>query len=202
MPQLALNKTSLTRETRQLATYERFLPSLDLKRKQLIAERNAARREVDAASEERKTIEDEIGEKLPMAADSRIDLRQLVTVRAVDIGDENVVGLHLPVLRDLSLEVAPYSLLARPHWVDSLVDELRALILLDIRIQVLNRRLDVLEHAVKKITQRVNLFDKVLIPKSRDNIRRIRIALSDAERAAVINSKIAKRKRAASGHAA
>ena len=38
MPQLALNKTSLTRETRQLDTYQRFLPSLDLKRRQLIAD--------------------------------------------------------------------------------------------------------------------------------------------------------------------
>lgn len=201
MPQLALNKTSLTRETRQLATYERFLPSLDLKRKQLIAERNAARKDVDAAIAERLALERDVGERLPMAADPRIDLRNLVTVRAVDVGEENVVGLHLPVLRDVKLDIADYSLLARPHWVDSLVNELRTLILLDIRIQVLGRRLDVLEQSVKKITQRVNLFDKVLIPKSRDNIRRIRIALSDAERAAVINSKIAKRKRAGSGHA-
>ena len=200
MPQLALNKTSLTRETRQLATYERFLPSLDLKRKQLIAERNLARQNADAAVAEREALEMSVGERLPMAADQRIDLRHLVTIRSVDIGQENVVGLHLPVLRGMTLDTAAYSLLARPHWVDSLVHELRALIELSIRIQVLDRRLSVLEQAVKKITQRVNLFDKVLIPKSRENIRRIRIALSDAERAAVINSKIAKRKRA--GHTA
>ena len=48
MPRLALNKTQLTRESKQLETYERFLPSLDLKRRQLIAERNKARRDVVA----------------------------------------------------------------------------------------------------------------------------------------------------------
>ncbi len=52
---------------------------------------------------------------------------------------------------------------------------------------------------MRTVTQRVNLFDKVLIPQTRENIKRIRIALSDAERAAVVRSKIAKKKRAAEG---
>jgi len=197
MPQLALNKTSLTRETRQLRTFERYLPSLDLKRRQLIAERNAARREVQAIDREHRAVESRAGETLPMAADERIDLRNIVAIRSVSLDEENVVGLRLPVLQDVETAVAPYSLLARPHWVDTLVDEIRALIHLDIRRQVHAGRLDILEHAVKKITQRVNLFDKVLIPRSRENIRRIHIALSDTERAAVVNAKIAKRKRQA-----
>lgn len=197
MTQLALNKTSLTRETRQLATYERFLPSLDLKRRQLIAERNIARRKLQAADKERRDLEARAGERLPMAADERIGLRDIVAVQNVHVGEENVVGLRLPVLRDVELAVAAYSMLARPHWVDTLVEEIQMLIRLDLRAQVLARRLDILEGAVKKITQRVNLFDKVLIPRSRDNIRRIRIALSDTERAAVVNAKIAKRKRQA-----
>ncbi len=195
MPRLALNKTSLTRETAQLATYERFLPSLDLKRRQLIAERNRARRsvgELESASRDRKAA---LGDRLPMAADERISLRELVTVRAVQLDEENVVGLKLPVMASIELAVAPYSRLARPHWVDTLVAELEALLELGIRRQVAVRRLAILDRAVKKTTQRVNLFDKVLIPRTRDHIRRIRISLSDAERAAVVNAKIAKRKR-------
>ncbi len=195
MPQLALNKTSLTRETRQLATFERYLPSLDLKRRQLIAERNMARRELTDIETQKRELERHAGERLPMAADERIDLRNIVSVRKVSVREENVVGLRLPVLHTVDLDIAPYSLLARPHWVDTLVDELRELIRLDVRAQVQGRRLEILEFSVKKITQRVNLFDKVLIPRSRENIRRIRIALSDAERAAVVNAKIAKRKR-------
>ena len=77
------------------------------------------------------------------------------------------------------------------------VREVTAHGLLSLRVeaQVAARRLEILEEAVRKITQRVNLFDKVLIPKTRDNIRRIQIVLSDAEKAAVVNAKIAKRKR-------
>ena len=195
MPRLALNKTSLTRESTQLATYERFLPSLDLKRRQLIAERNRARRELGALEAAAREREAGLGDRLPMTADERISLDDLVVVRAVDLGDENVVGLRLPVVSTVELAVAPYSRLARPHWVDALVAELEALLEFGVRRQVAARRLAILDRAVKKTTQRVNLFDKVLIPRTRDNIRRIRISLSDAERAAVVNAKIAKRKR-------
>jgi V/A-type H+-transporting ATPase subunit D len=69
---------------------------------------------------------------------------------------------------------------------------------LRLRIQVERRCLTLLDEAVRTITQRVNLFDKVLIPQARDNIRRIQIFLADGERAAVVRAKIAKGKRAAS----
>lgn len=197
MPRLALNKTQLTRESRQLETYERFLPSLDLKRRQLIAERNKARRAVAATADEIQELRLSSGEQLPMAAEKRFNLRDIVSVRRVDVGQENLVGLRLPVLEDVKLDRVGYSFIARPHWIDALEDLLEELIRLRIRQQIEARRLQILEESVKKITQRVNLFDKVLIPRTRDNIRRIQIKLSDTEKAAVVNAKIAKRKRAA-----
>ena len=67
---------------------------------------------------------------------------------------------------------------------------LRDMLELRIRVQVEERRLTLLDAAIKTVTQRVNLFDKVLIPRTRENIRRIRISLSDAERAAVVNVEV------------
>lgn len=195
MARLALNKTSLNRESRQLSTYERFLPSLDLKRRQLIAERNRARRDLAATTERIRDLEESAGHELPMTADKRLHLHGLVAVEAVEIDEENLVGLRLPRLQDAKMRRAPYSFLARPHWVDVLADILETLLLLKVQHQIQARRLEILEAAVNKITQRVNLFDKVLIPHTRDNIRKIRIMLSDAEKAAVVNAKIAKRKR-------
>lgn len=195
MPQLALNKTSLTRESRQLGTYEKFLPSLDLKRRQLIAERNKARRALDDAYARIEDIERASGRDLPMAADARLNLSGIVTVKSVRLAHENVVGLRLPVLAEIELEPSDYSFLTRPHWVDSLVDTLERLLRIRVEAQVLERRAAILATAVNKITQRVNLFDKVLIPRTRENIRRIRIKLADADKAGVVNAKISKRKR-------
>ena len=42
MSRLPLNQTSLHEQSKRLSAFERFLPSVDLKRRQLIAERNKA----------------------------------------------------------------------------------------------------------------------------------------------------------------
>jgi V/A-type H+-transporting ATPase subunit D len=196
MPRLALNKTQLTRESKQLETYERFLPSLDLKRRQLIAERNKARRQVIELRDEIVGFEQSCGSEIPMAADSRLNLDNIATVRKVELSEENLVGLRLPVLVGVDVSRVGYSFLARPNWIDALGDFLEKFLKMKLGLQVLEQRLAILELAVKKTTQRVNLFDKVLIPRTRENIRRIGIQLSDAEKAAVVNAKIAKRKRA------
>jgi len=197
MARLQLNKSSLARQTTELQTYKRFLPSLDLKRQQLMAERNKA---ALAVTDAQKAIEDfraEVGEKLPMLANEDVDLTDLAKLTKVELGMENLVGTHLPVLKHIEVEVRPYALLAKPHWVDKASALLHDMLELRVQEQIAHRRLELVEKAVNTITQRVNLFDKVLIPRAQKNIKKIRIYLSDEEMAAVVRSKISKRKHAA-----
>lgn len=93
------------------------------------------------------------------------------------------------------METADYGLLIKPHWVDRLVELLARMLSLRVRAELHERRLALLDEAVRKVTQRVNLFDKVLIPRARGHIKRIRVHLSDAERADIVRAKIAKDKR-------
>ncbi|MCG6897348.1 MAG: V-type ATP synthase subunit D [Thiocapsa sp.] len=195
MSGISLSKSSLAQQTRDLQTYERYLPSLDLKRRQLIAERT---RELTARQETRRQIDllrGRVRKSLPMLANREIELENLVTVRSARVNEENLLGTRLPVLAGLDLVQRDYGLLTKPHWVDALVDALSETLTLRARLAVQERRLTLLDEAVRKVTQRVNLFEKVLIPRARGHIRRIRIHLSDAERAAVVRSKIAKGKR-------
>ena len=127
-----------------------------------------------------------------MLAKGPRELAGLVTVAGRDIGEENLMGVRLPVLRDVQLEPGQYAWLARPHWIDRLVEFLGDAIELELRRQVDAERLALLEEAVRKSTQRFNLFDKVLIPRTRANIRRIQLFLADQSRAAVVRAKIAK----------
>jgi V/A-type H+-transporting ATPase subunit D len=196
MAKLAMNKSSLNRERKKLETYERFLPSLEMKRRQLTALRNRAREELARLRELLDRERAAVGNRLPMLASDQFDLRGLVQIERVDLRRENAVGLELPVLRNLVDRVEPYSYLAEPHWVDNAVDSLRTALRLRVQVEIAERRLDILEDGVRKITQRVNLFREVLIPQTRENIRRIGVYLGDAERAAVIRAKIAKGKRA------
>jgi V/A-type H+-transporting ATPase subunit D len=189
----------LSHEQRRLKTFERFLPSLDMKRKQLLAQRVAARTALERTGAAMVELQAKVETGLPMLSNLEVDLSGLVALEEVRVGRENQMGIWLPILEGIEMQVAPYGRLAKPHWVDSLVDELKAMIELRVREQLELRRLALLEEALRTLTQRVNLFEKVLIPRARDHIRRIGIYLSDQERAAVVRAKIAKDKRRREG---
>jgi V/A-type H+-transporting ATPase subunit D len=195
MARLSLNKSSLMRQKRQLNTYEQFLPSLDMKRKQLIVEQARARSELMTLRLKLEALGPKITETIPMLADEQIDLTDLVAVKAVELREENVMGARIPLLSRVDIRVREYAFLGKPHWVDRLVDYLQQALELRIRAQVAQRRLRLLDETLRTITQRVNLFDKVLIPRAKGNINKIQIYLSDADRAGVVRAKLAKRKK-------
>ena len=197
MTRLNLSKTQLAKEHANLAMYRRYLPSLDLKRQQLTAERNKTQaRLADIEAQVARCIEG-IGGEIPMLANKDIDLKGLATLKTIRIGERNVVGQRLPILVDIEVAVARYGYLARPQWVDLVAVRLKDVLRLRVEAQVTRRQVALLDAAATKVTQRVNLFDKVLIPHTKENIRRIDIALGDLERSAVANAKIAKRKKQA-----
>jgi V/A-type H+/Na+-transporting ATPase subunit D len=195
---LALNKSSLKQQRDQLAMYRRFLPSLDLKRQQLLGELKQSRKELETAREEVEQFADSLEGLYPLLGGSTVptlDLSTLVRVKTVRVEEENVVGARLPIVREVECEVTPYSTLATPFWLDELISNLRRMAELHVLVEVAGIRVERLDLAARKITQRVNLFEKVLIPGAEDNIKRIQVALSDEERAAVVRSKIAKKKK-------
>jgi V/A-type H+-transporting ATPase subunit D len=189
---LKLSKSALAQQRGQLALYKRLLPSLDLKRRQLTVEVEKARTEVAAARQAADELEARIGAELPMLAESDLDFTGLVRMTDAVVEEENVVGVRLPALKYVNCEVADYSLLAKPTWVDALVQRLRDAAEQRARVSVAEKRIAILEQAVRRVTQRVNLFDRILIPTAKDNIKRIQIYLGDLERDAVVRSKLAK----------
>ena len=196
MAKLKLSKSALQQERNQLKLYERTLPSLDLKRRQLTVELARARQALEDARHAVEELETHIGSQLPMLANTGIELRGLVEMTDFELGEENVVGVRLPVLERIHCSVAEYSLLAKPAWVDVLVQRLKDAAEQRTQVLVAEERVRILKVQERRITQRVNLFDKILIPTAKKNIQKIQIYLGDAERAAVVRSKLAKAKQA------
>lgn len=194
MAKLKLSKQSLHHQQEQLKLYKRLLPSLDLKRRQLTMEAQKAQEEHAVAVAQIDALETRIGEELPMLADEGLHLRDLVVVKGYKLGEQNIVGVRLPVLESLDCQVADYSPLATPAWLDILVQRLKDAKTSRLRAEIAAQRLDILRLQLRRVTQRVNLFDKILIPTAHHNIQRIRIYLGETERAAVVTSKLAKSK--------
>ena len=194
MARLSFSKASLHKEGAQLKRYRQYLPSLDLKRQQLIAERAKAIALLEKTEHAIRRSYLFVERQLPMLSDENIDLEGLVIIKKTVFSEENIVGVRLPTIQTIEILCQPYSFLTKPHWVDQVVVQLKLMLELKIRLKIEQQRLDILQKAVKKVTQRVNLFDKVLIPKAQKNISKIRIFLSDTERAAVVRAKITKQK--------
>jgi V/A-type H+-transporting ATPase subunit D len=205
MAKLNLSKSGLQKQREDLKLYQRVLPSLDLKRMQLSGELKRAQQQLAKAEAEVEKLYQQVAEQLPMLADREIDVSGLVQVESIQIDEENLVGVKLPALEEVMCKVSEYSMLAKPHWVDTLVEQLKEMAEQKTRVQVAAERVRLLKQAVRKVTQRVNLFDKILIPTAKANIKKIQIYLADAERAIVVNSKITKKirqKQAAALHGA
>jgi V/A-type H+/Na+-transporting ATPase subunit D len=196
MATVALSKSSLQQQRDRLRLFERFLPSLELKRQQLTAEYKKALQVLAEAEQGAEQASRSLPALLPVLGSVRMQLSGLIRIRRVDVAEEDVLGLRLPTLRAVEFDTADYSLLATPFWLDDLVTCLKDVATYRLRLQVYRQRVARMQGAVRRVTQRVNLFEKVLIPDAKRNIARIQIFLSDVERAAVVTSKIAKGKRA------
>jgi len=194
MAKLKLSKHAMHEQQEQLKLYKRLLPSLDLKRRQLTLEAQKAEEEYAEALALSEALETRIGQELPMLADEGLRLRDLVVVKGYRLGEQNVVGVRLPVLEALDCQVADYSPLATPPWLDILVQRLKDAKTSRLRAEIAAQRLEILRVQLRRVTQRVNLFEKILIPTAHTHIQRIRIYLGETERAAVVTSKLAKSK--------
>jgi V/A-type H+-transporting ATPase subunit D len=192
MAKFRLSKSALQEQRSQLRLYEKLLPSLDLKRRQLLGELKRAQQSLAQARDAGSALEERIGEELPMLAERGASLSGLVRVRGVRVDTENIAGVKVPRLEGVDYDVARYSLLATPAFTDRLVARLQEAAEQRLRLGVEMERVRVLERALRRITQRVNLFGHVLIPQARQHIKRIRIHLSDLEREGVVRSKLSK----------
>jgi len=196
MAKVALNKSSLSKEKKRRSGFHRYLPSLEMKQKQLLGERKKLEQALHKKQQELEEHKRVVAGRFPMLASETFDLSNLVTVKNFALREESFLGLTVPVLDGIEFDHQSYGYFSRPHWFDSLKVALEDCIRAELESELLSVRLKIVRKAVKTITQRVNLFSKVLIPEATDNIKRIGLFIADQERASVVRSKIAKQKNA------
>ncbi len=190
-------RPELLRQRRQLAMFQRFLPTLVLKKQQIqseILKVRAERERLDRQMADKIRLSDGwatlFSESLPGP------VTRLVKVKNIQRGIRNVAGIKLPVVAGVEYEISDFSRLSTPPWVDAGLEFLKELLELREKVKVLHEQEELLHQELRKVTQRVNLFEKVKIPQAKDNIRLIRVSLAEEQTAAVGRSKIAKGKSA------
>lgn len=110
--------------------------------------------------------------------------------------------MRTPVLQDVKFEVKPYDLFSSPVWFADGVDILKRMAQLGIEFEVYNRKMELLDYARRKTTQKVNLYEKVQIPGYEDAIRKIKRFMEDEENLSKSAQKIVKTKQQQAGEGA
>jgi len=190
---IKLTQGELKRQRDALRQYERYLPTLQLKKQQLqleiLHQQSALKERKNSLSERKKSAENWSG--LLVEAQK---IRQWLILKKIITAKKNIAGVDVPVFERVDFETAEYDLFLTPLWVDAGLEKLRDMVSLQEEIRVIEKAISVLKHELRITTQRVNLFEKVKIPEAKEAIRRIKIYISDQMTNAVGRSKIAKNK--------
>ncbi|WP_319561180.1 V-type ATP synthase subunit D [Marispirochaeta sp.] len=193
MAAVKLTKNELKKQKDSLKRFQRYLPTLQLKKQQL----QLVIRQVEAEEQElrrkQQALRDQLQHWIAVFGDE-IDLAAYVQVDRVETETGNIAGVDVPVFKELSFKDIEWNLLETPLWIDKGITALKELITFDAEVAVLQRRRKLLHDELRTTSQRVNLFEKVKIPESKENIRRIQIYLGDQQTAAVVRGKMAKAK--------
>lgn len=198
MAKIKLTKNELKKQKDALKMYRRYLPTLQLKKQQLQTEIRGIEARSKAIVQERDELMAQFrawiavfGEESAVRTETG---EWLLSVKDIRTTVGNIAGVEIPVYAGADFVLAEYDLFVRPLWIDKALDRLKAMLELDLEIKVLEEQIARLSRELRVTTQRVNLFEKVKIPETVTNIRRISIYLGDQQTAQVVRGKIAKRK--------
>lgn len=194
MARIKFTKGELKKQRDSLRQYERFLPTLQLKKQQLqmeILHQGITLEEKRRLSQKKKSS---ISFWAGLLAEKDVEIKKLVVLKMLHTDTKNIAGVDIPVFNRTEFDNTEYDLFVMPLWVDAGAEALKELISLNQEIQVIERGIEILRQELRITTQRVNLFEKVKIPEAKEFIRLIKIYLGDQMTNAVGRSKIAKRK--------
>ena len=196
---IKLTKNELKKQKDNLKQFQRYLPTLQLKKQQLQTVIMGIRSELERKEAERIQMIGDLDDWVAVFAENELfeekkRLDQLVQPDRVIVKDDNIAGVTIPAFEELTFKDINYDVDDYPLWVDTAVFKLREIARLDALVSTLRKQTELLEKELRTTSQRVNLFEKVKIPEAKENIRVIQVYLGDQQTAAVVRGKISKKK--------
>jgi len=193
MAKIRLTKNELKKQKEDLKRYRRYLPMLQLKKKQLQLEIIKVHQAIQNTSSEVNNLRNRVLKWVDVFAE-RLSIEELCKLEKINTGEENVAGIDIPIFLNGEFSEKSYDLLLTPLWVDKAISAEKEILTLKAKLLIYHKQVDILKEELRIATQRVNLFEKVKIPEARETVRVIQIHLGELQTAEVVRGKIAKAK--------
>jgi V/A-type H+/Na+-transporting ATPase subunit D len=193
MAKLRLTKNELKQQKDSLKRFRQYLPTLILKKQQLQAEIIKLNGEIDKIKQKKAYLKAEVYKWVDVFAENR-DLKDIISLKTIETEKGNIAGIDIPVFVKVVFNEKEYDLLTSPLWQDFGIEAVKKELEFNSRIEVLRAQQDAVREELRITTQRVNLFEKVMIPETKAKIKKIQVYLGDIQTASVVTGKIAKGK--------
>lgn len=185
------NKTALQSLNKQLDMRTKALPTIKSKEA-------ALRVEVKKAKDQVAEFENKFNEKINSDSNSTKMwtefLPGLIAISNVQVTSKKIAGVKIPVLEEVDFTEEEFSLFGHPKWFPSGIVFIKELIKIVLEKEFYNRKMVLLNHARRKTTQKVNLYEKVQIPEYQNAILKIKRFLEDEENLSKSAQKIVKKR--------
>ena len=194
MAKIKLTKNELKVQKDALKMYRRYLPTLTLKKQQLQSEIRTIGAKAAQVRRQRQALEEGFGNWIAVFSEKEAFPDGIITVSNIRKGKGNIAGVDIPIYEGADFTRGDYDLYKTPLWVDIAAGHMETAMSLELEAEVLDEQVRLLEAELRATSQRVNLFEKVKIPETMANIKKISIYMADQQVSAVVRSKISKRK--------
>lgn len=194
MAKIKLTKNELKVQKDLLKMYQRYLPTLTLKKQQLQAEIRTIEVKAKEVRKEKEDLEKGFHSWIAVFCEKEAFPEDVITVSNIRKGTGNIAGVAIPTYDGADFSRGDYDLYETPLWVDIAANHMEKAMSLDLEAEVLDEQVRLLESELRSTSQKVNLFEKVKIPETKENIKKISIYMADQQVNAVVRSKISKRK--------
>jgi len=192
---IKLTKNELRNQEHKMQQLKKYLPTLQLKKAMLQVEVNESLYEIEKLIRyyvnKRKICE---AFQSLLTDTEGILLFEGTMVHKVEKRYENIAGADIPHFENVVFVPYTYSLFTTSIWVDSGIKKLQDAIVAKKKIEVAKEKRAILEKELHEVSIRMNLFEKILIPQAKGNIKKIKVFLDDQELTAVAQAKVAKAK--------
>ena len=192
MAKIRLTKNELKKQKDSLKMFKRYLPTLMLKKQQLQSEIRITDTRLKELQIAKVQLDESFKPWIGVFGETGVFTKDMLKITSLKTGYGNIAGVPIPVFEGAEFEVATYDLTSTPAWLDKAVECMKKALLLQMESEVIEEQKKRLDKELRTTTQRVNLFEKVKIPETRGNIKKIQVYLGDQQTASVVRGKIAK----------
>ncbi|MDN3506592.1 MAG: V-type ATP synthase subunit D [Simkaniaceae bacterium] len=188
-------KTELRQQQIRLSQLKKYLPTLQLKKAMLQLEINGVQAQISQLGVQLDNYSDRVqGFQQLYTSPDADNLLASCRVHEVKKHFENIAGVEIPIFEEVVFEKSTYALFDTSFWLESGIQCTKNLIETREKITILKEKKALLEKELREVSIRVNLFEKIMIPRTQVNIKKIKIFLGDQQLAAVSQAKASKRK--------